>query len=151
MKIAGPLLLPAFLVGLLAGPKAVSAADNVTLAAAMSVSRFDQLIPEIQAEFFPGLIRAINNIADDELTARASSGSCCGFRDRGVRAEARIFNFRINQNAGLSIDVVPVNNRRARLRIEATNLVLRASASAGVGAAFIVGQSHCIFDGFHSW
>ena len=134
--IAGSLLLSVVI-------RLAKAQDLSTVDIALDASILNDLIPSLRNDFFPGLISTANIFTGPDLTAIAQVGSCCGLGDFGVKAEARVFNFRLDEltDSQIAVESVPLASTKARLRIKASDLRLSVSASASVGAAFGVGLS----------
>ena len=111
-----------------------------TLNFALSTEALNQVIADVESEFFPALV-AFTNSAVDGISSTFVEGTCCGIGDIGVKATARIFGFslgNVNQNEIELVSRTNVKPNSVRLGLAARNVRIAAKVETGVGAAFLV-------------
>ena len=111
-----------------------------TINLALDTETLNQLIADVQSEFFPALV-AFTNSAVDSISSTAIEGTCCNIGDIGVKATTRIFGFslgNVNQNEISLVSRANVKPNSVRLGLAARNVRIAAKVETGVGAAFLV-------------
>ena len=111
-----------------------------TINLALDTESLNQLIADVQSEFFPALVDFTNS-AVDSISSTSVEGTCCAIGDIGVKATARIFGFslgNVNQNEISLVSRANVKPNSVRLGLAARNVRIAAKVEAGVGAAFLV-------------
>jgi hypothetical protein len=108
----------------------------------LGTSAINKLIKPFADSFFPGLIRYVNQYADKELVQTASYGTCCGWGDFGVKAQAWLKGFYLNDigedQITLTTVAVPSQSDRFTVYLRASN-VSAGFRSVGVSAGFAAG------------